>query len=302
VAAPRACNASLLTASQVRWRAGRRPPYDAPVRLVASDLDGTLLLPDRTLSARTVRVLREVVEAGIVLVLVSARPPRTLREVAEALQAKGLAICCNGALIYDLDGAAIVQHWPCPPEVVQALVRQLREAAPGVSFAVEQGLAFGCETGYAAWYPRVWSDAPEVPDVLDLLTQPVTKMIVRHPTMHRDEMLTLIQTLGGDAILATHSGAPFVEISAGGIGKAAALAWLAASLGIERQDVVAFGDMPNDLAMLEWASRGVAVANAHPAVLAAADEVTLAHTDDGVAVTLERMLRERQASLGGRVR
>jgi Cof subfamily protein (haloacid dehalogenase superfamily) len=263
------------------------------VRLVASDLDGTLLLPDRTLSPRTVQVLREIVEAGVVLVMVSARPPRTVREVAEMLQAKGLAICCNGALIYDLDGASIVQHWPCPPEIIQALVRQLREAAPGVSFAVEQGLAFGCETGYAAWYPRVWNNAPEVSDVLELLTQPVTKMIVRHPTVHRDEMLTLIQTLGGDAVLATHSGAPFVEVSAGGIGKAAALAWLAASLGIDRHDVVAFGDMPNDLAMLEWAGRGVAVANAHPTVLAAADEVTLAHTEDGVAITLERMLQQR---------
>jgi Cof subfamily protein (haloacid dehalogenase superfamily) len=280
------------------------------VRLVASDLDGTLLLPDRTLSPRTVQVLRELVEAGVVLVLVSARPPRTVREVAEMLQAKGLAICCNGALIYDLDGASIVQHWPCPPEVVQALVRQLREAAPGVSFAVEQGLTFGCETGYAAWYPRVWNNAPEVEDVLELLTQPVTKMIVRHPTLHRDEMLTLIQSLGGDAILATHSGAPFVEVSAGGIGKAAALAWLAASLGIDRHDVVAFGDMPNDLAMLEWAGRGVAVANAHPTVLAAADEVTVAHTEDGVAIALERMLQqratapestERASSPGGRI-
>jgi Cof subfamily protein (haloacid dehalogenase superfamily) len=267
------------------------------VRLVASDLDGTLLLPDKTLSPRTVRVLREIVEAGIVLVLVSARPPRTLREVAQVLQAKGLAICCNGALIYDLDGSSIVQHWPCPPEIVQTLVRKLREAAPGVSFAVEMGEAFACETGSAAWYPRVWDDAPEVADVLELCTRPVTKIIVRHPTRHRDEMLTLIQTLGGDAILATHSGAPFVEVSAGGIGKAAALAWLASSLGIEREDVVAFGDMPNDLAMLEWAGRGVAVANAHPTVLAAADEVTLAHTEDGVAVALEAMLHRRATRL-----
>jgi Cof subfamily protein (haloacid dehalogenase superfamily) len=264
------------------------------VRLVASDLDGTLLLPDKSLSPRTVRVLRELVEAGVVLVLVSGRPPRTLREVAQALKLKGLAICCNGALVYDLDGASIVQHWPCPPEIIQVLVRQLREAAPGVSFAVEQGLTFGCESGYAAWYPPVWSGTPEVADVLELLTEPVTKVIVRHPTIHRDEMLTLIQSLGGDAILATHSGAPFVEVSAGGIGKAAALAWLAASLGIDRQDVVAFGDMPNDLAMLEWAGRGVAVANAHPTVLAAADEVTLAHTEDGVAIALERMLRHRR--------
>jgi Cof subfamily protein (haloacid dehalogenase superfamily) len=271
------------------------------VRLVASDLDGTLLLPDRTLSPRTVRVLREIVGAGVVLVLVSARPPRTLREVASELQAKGLAICCNGAMIYDLDGAAIVQHWPCPPDVVHALVQRLREAAPGVTFAVELGETYGCETGYAAWNPRVWTGAPEVVDVLELCHLPVTKMIVRHPTIPREELLDLIQALGGDAIRATHSGAPFVEVSAGGIGKASALAWLADSLGIDRHDVVAFGDMPNDLAMLQWAGRGVAVANAHPDVLAAADEVTLSHVEDGVAVTLERLLDERAALRKGGV-
>ena len=273
--------------------------YDALVRLVASDLDGTLLLPDRTLSPRTVRVLREVVEAGIVLVLVSARPPRTLRPLAQELQAKGLAICCNGALIYDLDGAAIVQHWPCPPEVVQTLVRRLRELAPGVSFALELGEAYGCETNTDAWNPRVWTGATQVVDVLELCHLPVTKMLVRHPTIERDALLAVIQDLGGEAVRATHSGAPFVEVSAGGIEKASALAWLAHSLGILQQDVVAFGDMPNDLAMIGWAGHSVAVANAHPAVLAAADEVTLSHVDDGVAVALERMLRERQVPLAG---
>jgi Cof subfamily protein (haloacid dehalogenase superfamily) len=241
-------------------------------------------------------VLREVVAAGVVLVLVSARPPRSLREVASALQAKGLAICCNGAMIYDLDGAAIVQHWPCPPEIVQDLVLRLREAAPGVMFAVEMGDTYGCEPEYATRVPHVWGSAPQVIDVLELCHQPVSKLLVRHPTIDRDVLMALIQELGGDVILATHSGAPQVEVSAGGIAKASALAWLAESMSIDRHDVVAFGDMPNDLAMLQWAGRGVAVANAHPEVLAAADEVTLAHDEDGVAVTLERLLREQTST------
>jgi Cof subfamily protein (haloacid dehalogenase superfamily) len=259
------------------------------VRLVASDLDGTLLLPDRTLSPRTVRVLREVVEAGIVLVLVSARPPRTLRPLAQELQAKGLAICCNGALIYDLEGAAIVQHWPCPPEVVQTLVRRLRELAPGVSFALELGETLGCEPEYASRVPLLWGSAPQVLDVLELCQRPVTKLLVRHPTIDRDELLETVRELGGDAILATHSGAPQVEVSAGGIEKASALAWLAHSLGILQQDVVAFGDMPNDVPMLSWAGHGVAVGNAHEQVLAVADEVTASNDDDGVARVLERL-------------
>jgi Cof subfamily protein (haloacid dehalogenase superfamily) len=270
------------------------------VRLVASDLDGTLLLPDRTLSVRTIRALREIVDAGIVLVLVTARPPRTVRPLARELQAKGLAICCNGALIYDLDGEAIVEHWPCPPDVVKDLVLRLREAAPGVHFAVELGEQFGCEPGYRAWNPVVWREAPVVEDVLDLCELPVTKMLVRHPEVERDTLIELIRSLVGESIGATHSGAPFVEVSAAGVHKAWALEWLAGSLGVDRRDVVAFGDMPNDLAMLRWAGRGVAVANAHADVLAAADEVTLSHAEDGVAATLERLLRERALALAGR--
>ena len=129
------------------------------MKLVASDLDGTLLLPDRTLSARTVQVLREVVAAGVVLVLVTARPPRTVRPLAEQLQAQGLAICCNGALIYDLGAQRIVRHAACEPEIVHELVTALRQARPGVQFAVEVGELYGCEPGYKAWNPVVWQAA-----------------------------------------------------------------------------------------------------------------------------------------------
>jgi Cof subfamily protein (haloacid dehalogenase superfamily) len=263
------------------------------MRLVASDLDGTLLRPDRTLSTRTVRVLREVVRAGIVLVLVTARPPRTVRPLARELRAEGLAICCNGALIYDLDGERVVHHTPCEPEVVERLVVGLREAAPGVRFAFELGEQYGCEPGYAEWNPRVWGEAPLVDDALTLCTTPVTKVLARHPEIDRDTLLELTRMVGGPSIGVTHSGAPFVEVAAAGVHKAWALEWLADSLGIRAHDAVAFGDMPNDLAMLRWAGLGVAVANAHPDVLAAADEVTLSHAEDGVAVTLERRLLER---------
>jgi hydroxymethylpyrimidine pyrophosphatase-like HAD family hydrolase len=271
------------------------------VRLVASDLDGTLLLPDKTLSARTIRVLRDLVQAGVVLVLVTARPPSTVRPLARQLQAKGLAICANGALIYDLDSDAIVKHSPCAPDVIASLVIGLREAAPGVRFALELGGQYACEPGYLEWNPAVWRDSPMIDDVLVLCTSPVTKLTARHPEIGIDALLDLTRALGGDTIGVTHSGGGVVEVSAAGVHKAWALAWLAGSLGLDQQDVVAFGDMPNDLAMLQWAGRGVAVANAHPDLLAAADEVTLSHTEDGVAVTLERLLRERKTPLHGRV-
>jgi Cof subfamily protein (haloacid dehalogenase superfamily) len=271
------------------------------VRLVASDLDGTLLLPDLSLSDRTARVLRTVAQAGIVLVLVTARPPRVVRPIARQLQVQGLAICANGALIYDLDRETVVQHTACAPAVVERLVVDLRAAAPGVRFAFELGEQYGHEPHYADENPAGWSEAPLIDDALVLCQSPVTKLLIHHPEIERDMLLELTRRLGGDAIGATHSGASFVEVSAAGVHKAWALEWLAGSLGISREDVVAFGDMPNDLAMLQWAGRGVAVANAHADLLAAADEVTLSCTEDGVAVTLERLLRERELPLCGRV-
>jgi len=178
---------------------------------------------------------------------------------------------------------------------------RLREAAPGVRFAVEREGQYGCESGYVDWNPTVWSDSPVVDDALTLCTSPVSTLVVRHPEIDVDDLIDLTRTLGGDLIGVTHSGGSVVEISAAGVHKASALEWLATSLGVDPSDVVAFGDMPNDLTMLQWAGHGVAVANAHPELLAAADEVTLANTEDGVAVTLERLLRERATPLAGRV-
>ena len=157
------------------------------MKLVASDLDGTLLGPGGTLSERTVRVLRRAADAGVVVVLVTARPPRTVRQLADQIQAKGLAICANGASIYDLDADAIVKHTACEPEIVAGLVRRLREAAPGVRFAVELGHEHGCEPHFVTWNPAVWAGSPTVEDVLALCTglvsTPVTKLIAHHPEL-----------------------------------------------------------------------------------------------------------------------
>jgi hydroxymethylpyrimidine pyrophosphatase-like HAD family hydrolase len=86
------------------------------------------------------------------------------------------------------------------------------------------------------------------------------------------------------------SGEWVVEVSAAGVNKAAALKELAADLGVEPDEVVAFGDYPNDLPMLQWAGRSIAPANAHPEVLARVDEVTASNHDDGVALAIERLL------------
>jgi Cof subfamily protein (haloacid dehalogenase superfamily) len=259
------------------------------IRLVASDLDGTLLRPDETVSERTRRAVAAARDAGITVVLVSGRPPRTMGPLAERVGVGGIAICANGAVVWDLDSGTMVDSSPLAAEVATRLVHALRQAVPGALFAVELEDGFGREPGWSDALQPVRPDVLEA-DALELITGPVTKLLVRHPELDFAEVAERARRAVGDDAVATWAGLRMVEISAAGVTKAFALERLCRRLGIAAAEVVAVGDMPNDLAMLAWAGTGVAVANATPEVLEAADEVTAANTDDGVALLLERIL------------
>jgi Cof subfamily protein (haloacid dehalogenase superfamily) len=268
-------------------------------RLVASDLDGTLLRPDETVSDRTRAALAAARVAGITVVLVSGRPPRSLGPIAERIGVGGTAICANGAVVWDLDSGTMVDHTPLAADLATRLVHDLRQAIPGALFAVELERGYGREAGWSDG--RVLIPSPEAleADALELITGPVTKLLARHPTMAFAEVARRARAAVGDDAVVTWAGLRLVEISAAGVTKASALERLCRRLGIAPSEVVAVGDMPNDLAMLDWAGTGVAVANAAQEVLDAADEVTAANTEDGVALVLERILAANGAAAGG---
>jgi Cof subfamily protein (haloacid dehalogenase superfamily) len=269
-------------------------PADRPIRLVATDLDGTLLRSDGTISARTVRALEAVRARGIPIVIVTARPPRTVRTLTRQI-AGGLAICGNGAILYDLAREAIVAQTRLSAAITHALIEELRAAIPGVTFAIEAGLRYGEEPDYAPTERDPTDGELQIADALALGDEGVTKLIVRHPAWALDTLLTRVEALIGTRAAATHSGAPFVEVAAPGVTKAAALATLCAQRGIAQDEVLACGDGLNDLPLLTWAGRGIAVANAHPAVLAAATAITATNDEDGVAAVLERVVSRRSA-------
>jgi Cof subfamily protein (haloacid dehalogenase superfamily) len=269
------------------------PDDFATVRLIASDLDGTLLRNDRSVSPHTRAALRAAQNAGMVVVLVSARPPRTLREMAREAGVGGLAICSNGALTYDLDRDAVLQRTDLDAAVLRRLIPALRAALPSASYGFEQGHRFACDPVYAELRGSGLEDGTQIGDALDLCDEPAVKLIVRSPHHTPDELLLAVRAVTGEDVTLTHAGAPFVELSAPGVHKAWALEALCARLGIGAKEVIAFGDMPNDLPMLLWAGYGIAVANAHPDLLAQADAVTLSNEEDGVAVVIERLLAPR---------
>jgi Cof subfamily protein (haloacid dehalogenase superfamily) len=258
-------------------------------KLIVSDLDGTLLGHDETISDATLAELRRWAEDGVPLVLATGRPPRWMLGVRDRLGG-GLAICCNGAVLLELGTFTVLDEDPLTPGVLQQITGELRRRQPGVWFAVEYGDQFRHEPVYQ---PRWDVDAPgvAVATLTEMVAQPVAKLLARHEDLPRDEFVELVADVVGDTATVTNSSSDaLAEISARGVTKATGLARVAADRGLGAGDVVYFGDMPNDLAAFDWVREGggraVAMANAHPDVLAAATDVTGRHDADGVAAFL----------------
>jgi hypothetical protein len=194
--------------------------------------------------------------------------------------------------VYDLHTETVVEEFPIDAEVGQRLAEALRQAIPGVAFAVERASGMLYEPAYT---PLSLHESTEA-RFEDLLTEPMAKLIAKHPDLSSSELHAAAHEAVADLadlVETTYSSGKIVEISATGVTKAFGLERLASERGIRAADVVAFGDMPNDIPMLIWAGRGVAVANAHPDVLAIADEVTGSNDDDGVAAVIEEITRSR---------
>ena len=168
------------------------------VELVATDMDGTLLGPDGTVSARTMRALARLRAEGVAVVLVTGRPPRWVRGMLDDDAVHELIICANGAVVYDPAADRIVAHNPLPSEVAARMVRWLRERAPGVVFAVETGTGFRREPGYRA---GTGFDPPSVGDAINLVGGQVSKLLVRHPDLPFEQLYKLaVEAAGPDAV------------------------------------------------------------------------------------------------------
>ncbi|MDG4827716.1 HAD family hydrolase [Solwaraspora sp. WMMD1047] len=266
-------------------------PPGRPPRVVATDLDGTLLRRDRTVSVRTVETLARISAAGTLVVLVTGRPLRWLPAVYEQLPAPLPAVCANGAVVYDPVNDEVLRADPLAPELLAEVVARLRAEVPEVSLAVE--VTDSRQMRHESAYPVQWEHGHTirlVDDPAQLIAEPAVKLLARSAAHDSDAFALVVSTALKGLAEATHSSySGLVEISAAGVTKAAGLAWFCERHGHTADEVIAFGDMPNDVPMLTWAGRGVAVANAHRSVLAIADEVTASHEEDGVAAHLERL-------------
>ncbi|MFF4819424.1 HAD family hydrolase [Kitasatospora sp. NPDC001309] len=272
-------------------------PRTAP-RLIATDLDGTLLCPGGTVSDRTAAALAAAEAAGVQVVFVTGRPPRWMQQVSPHIGGHGVAICSNGGAIVDVRrGGELIEYFPMPAPTSLAVVEALRAELPGTSFAFEYADGWAREPGYEV---LMWGDTEvrAVGPAEELLADsgPVRglfKLLAKHPDLDPDTFLAEARTAAGHLAEITRSSPiALLEISAPGVTKASTLARWCAEHGIDRAEVVAFGDMPNDLEMLAWAGTAYAVANAHPQVLAAVPLHTVSNEEDGVAAVLERLITD----------
>jgi hypothetical protein len=261
-------------------------------KLIATDLDGTIVNHDGRISDRTVNTFKRARDLGVVIFFVTGRPPRWMPEIREAF-GFGNAICGNGAMLYDLMGDKVLEEWLIEvPEQLET-VKRLRLAIPEVSFAVESHSYFHREKAYI---PRwdVGLDNIGVHTIEEVLKSPALKMLARcsQQNLSSDEMLDIaLKELDG-LVTVTHSNPhdSLLEISALGVSKGATLARMAQRLGITADECVTFGDNPNDFSMLEWAGRSYAVSSGHQDGVKHAKSIAGACEDDGVAIAIEALL------------
>jgi Cof subfamily protein (haloacid dehalogenase superfamily) len=278
----------------VAWRPRTLTGVQAP-RLVATDVDGTLLDPDDRVSPRAVAVIGRLVAAGVGFVLATGRPPRWIPPIVAQLDVVRLAICANGSVLYDAVADEVLWARTLDPESLVELAAAVADTLPGCGMGVER-VGRGAYDGAAAQfvaepdYQHAWPSADHgVASRPELFDRPAVKMLVRCPEMSSDAMVAALTPVVGDTADLTFSHPRgLVEISPPQVTKATGLAEVADRFGVGAADVVAFGDMPNDLEMLRWAGHGVAMGNAHPVLLETADEVTAGNGEDGLALVLER--------------
>ncbi|GAB1328754.1 HAD family hydrolase [Streptomyces sennicomposti] len=261
-----------------------------PYRLIATDLDGTLLRSDGSVSPRTRDALAAATEAGAAHLVVTGRAVPWTRHILDDLGYRGLAVCGQGAQVYDAGAHRLLTSVTLDRRLAGvALAKIEAETGPLYLAASRDGLDGDVVVGpgYA-----LTGSLPATPftDASDLWSAPLNKIYIQHPTLTDDELADVAHRTAGGFVSVTMAGEGIVELLPLGLSKATGLSLAARRLGAKAADTLAFGDMPNDIPMFTWSARGVAMANAHESLKAVADEVTTSNDDDGIAAVLERLL------------
>lgn len=262
-----------------------------PYKLVATDLDGTLLRSDDTVSQRTRDALAAVTAAGAAHIVVTGRAVPWTRHILDDLGYDGLAVCGQGAQVYHAGEHRLLTSLTLDRQLAGLALSKIEaEVGPLALAASRDGL--DGEVLIAPGYRAQEGPLPYMPmkDPSELWAAPLNKLYIQHPELGDDELARAARATVGGLVDVVMAGPGIVEILPLGLSKATGLSLAARRLGVRGADTIAFGDMPNDIPMFGWAAHGVAMANAHDELKAVAQEITASNDDDGIAVVLEQLL------------
>lgn len=262
-----------------------------PYRLVATDLDGTLLRSDESVSDRTRAALAAVTATGAAHIVVTGRAVPWTRHILDDLGYEGLAVCGQGAQVYHAGERRLLTSVTLDRQLAGlALSKVEAEVGPLALAASRDGLDGEVLVGPGYRVQEGPLPVHAFEDPTDLWSAPLNKVYIQHPTLSDDELARVARETVGSLVDVVVAGPGIVEILPLGLSKATGLSLAARRLGAKAAETIAFGDMPNDIPMFGWAGHSVAMANAHEELKAVADEVTASNEEDGIAVVLERLL------------
>lgn len=266
-------------------------PAPFPYKLIATDLDGTLLGTGETVSRRTRDALDAACARGAAHIVVTGRAVPWTRPVLEELGHTGLAVCCQGAQVYHVGERRLLTSVTLDRQLAGLALAKIEAETGPLALAVSRdGLDGEVLVGPGFRDQEGPLPAVYVQDTAEMWATPLNKVYIQHPRLGDDELATAAREVAGDLVSVTVSGEGIVELVPLGLSKAKGLALAARRLGVHASETLAFGDMPNDIPMFAWSAHGVAMGNAHPELRSVADEVTSANDADGIAVVLERLL------------
>lgn len=261
--------------------------------LIALDVDGTLLRSDRSLATRTRDALHAADRAGWHVAIVTGRPLPHALPLARELGIGEYVVAANGATIADVASGAVLEQSSLAGHVVLEAVAAARAAFPGLRLAVTTPRGLHAEPGFGQLAPLTKAETITVDDPGPLPDDTVFSTLLFALGADASVVLRRVAPVMTGDVHVTPAGLPgSIELTPPGVHKGSGVARLCERIGVSQRDVVAFGDGLNDLEMLTWAARGIAMGNADEALKAIADEVTATNDDDGVAIVVERLLTE----------
>ena len=259
-------------------------------KLIAFDLDGTLLQSDKTISSRTLELISKFKQKGVIIVICTGRPIRSAMPVIEQYSLHGLSISYNGAYIFDSNKNEELTFFGMPKETVCNTITHVKSKFPKAMAAIELRNGWYTETEYYRFRKlrsELMSEPNGIGNLADFIDEKVMKLLFRHPTKNSKELAKALKNLN---VHGTWSFESLLEVSGKNVNKANALRWLADKYKIKAKYIAAFGDQNNDKEMLSWAGFGVAMGNAVKEAKQAANFVAKSNDDEGIAEVLEMWL------------